>query len=60
MALRESYMQLFACILEKHIDGPVIEAKNMGRFLRRHFKKRGWAWPESVEAWRRHFQQHPL
>ncbi len=55
-------MQLLVCIcaLEKHIDGHVIEAKNRGRFLRGHFKKRGWAWPESVEAWRGHFQQHPL
>ena len=37
----ENRMQLFVCIcaLEKHIDGHVIEAKNMGRFLRGHFRQ---------------------
>jgi len=58
----ENRMQLFACIcaLEKHLDSDVIEAKNRRPFLRGPFKKRGWAWPEQVKAWRRHFKRHPL
>ena len=58
----ENRMQLLVCICapEKYIDGPVLEAKNRGRFLWGSFKKRGWAWSESVEAWRGHFTRHPL
>ena len=55
-------MQLLVCIytLEEHIDGHVFEAKNRRRFLRGPFKKKGWAWPESVEAWPGPFTQHLL
>ena len=58
----EHQAQLFTCIcaLERVIDQRLIPQKNMGRYLRRHFKKRNWDWPESVEGWKEHFGEHPL
>ena len=58
----EHRTQLFACVcaLEHVIDERVIPQENMGRYLRYHFKKRSWDWPESVEGWKQHFQKHPL
>ncbi len=39
----------------KKVDGPAIK-----RMFDRHFRKRGWTVPDSVEAWRRHIEAHPL
>ncbi len=32
----------------------------ISRYLRREYKKHGWPWPKSPEAWLQHFQIYPL
>ena len=58
----ENNAQLFVCLcsLERRIDRRSVAAKSMERFLRRHFFKRSWDWPETLEAWRAHFEERPL
>ncbi len=34
-------------------------ANTIGRHLRREFKKQGWSWCKSFEAWQSHFKAHP-
>ena len=58
----EHRTQLFACVcaLEVALEDGVIGPENMRRYLHKHFTKRSWEWPESVEGWGEHFEQHPL
>ena len=58
----EHRTHLFACVcaLEVALEGRVIGPENMRRYLHKHFTKRSWEWPESVEGWKEHFREHPL
>lgn len=45
--------------LVRVLDGKDVDSAAVRTALIRGFKKRGWAWPKSVDELRRHVQNHP-
>ncbi len=44
--------------LEKARGFDEVEGSAIRKTLHRGFKRRGWAWPKSVDEWRRHVERH--